>query len=31
MSYIQRKIEEFLDWISDSLVDLDLEFFDDEV
>ena len=29
ISYLSKKIENFLDWIADSLVDFDLEF-DDE-
>jgi hypothetical protein len=29
--FIREKIESFLDHIGDSLVDFDLEFFDDEV
>jgi hypothetical protein len=29
--FIREKIESFLDYIGDSLVDFDLEFFDDEV
>jgi hypothetical protein len=30
-NFLRDKIETFLDYLGDSLVDFDLEFFDDEV